>query len=125
MFQPLPTFPLQSPSRKNPDASELFFAEIVDSLNENKARRIQMADSAREYANEAKSTVEDAASRFKKSASHNADKARQTLDDVGDTVRDYSRDAAHRIEHSVRKYPLGALAGATLVGLIIGSILRR
>ena len=84
-----------------------------------------MAETARDYAKETKSTVEDAASRFKKSASNTADEALNKLNDVGDAARDYSRDAAHRVERSVRKYPFTALAGATLVGLVIGSILRR
>lgn len=84
-----------------------------------------MAETARGYAKETKSTVEDAASRFKKSASNTADEAMHKLDDAGNAVRDYSRDAAHQVERSVRKYPFTALAGATLVGLVVGSVLRR
>jgi ElaB/YqjD/DUF883 family membrane-anchored ribosome-binding protein len=84
-----------------------------------------MANTASDYANEARSKAEDAASRFKRSASDTADNARNKLEDAGETVREYSRDAADHVEKSIRKYPFGAVAGATLVGLVIGSILRR
>lgn len=84
-----------------------------------------MAHTASDYANEARSKAEDAASRFKRSASDTAEKARHKLEDAGETAREYSREAADRVEHTVRKYPFGALAGATLVGFVIGSILRR
>jgi ElaB/YqjD/DUF883 family membrane-anchored ribosome-binding protein len=84
-----------------------------------------MAQSAKTYANEARSTVEDAASRFADKASNAAGKAQHTLEDAGDTVRDYSRYAADRMEHSVRKYPLSTIAGAAVIGLLIGTILKR
>ena len=84
-----------------------------------------MAQSAKAYAKEAKSSVEDASSRFAERASKAADRAQHNLEDAGETVREYSRYAADRMEHSVRKYPLSTIAGAAALGLLIGSILKR
>lgn len=84
-----------------------------------------MAQSAKTYGNEARNSVEDAASRFADKASNAASKAQDKLEDAGDTVRDYTRYAANQMEDSVRKYPLSTIAGAAVLGLLIGTILKR
>jgi len=84
-----------------------------------------MADTAKDYAKQARSSVEHAADRFKDRASDVADRAQDRLEDAGDTAREYSRRAAYEAKGTVRKYPLSTIAGAAVVGLLIGSLLKR
>jgi ElaB/YqjD/DUF883 family membrane-anchored ribosome-binding protein len=93
--------------------------------SERQQKEDDMAQSAKTYGNEARNSVEDAASRFADKASNAAGKAQDKLEDAGDTVRDYTRYAADQMEHSVRKYPLSTIAGAAVLGLLIGTILKR
>jgi ElaB/YqjD/DUF883 family membrane-anchored ribosome-binding protein len=65
-----------------------------------------------------KSSVEDLASRA-------AEKASAKAKEAGDSVRHYTDEATDKVEQTVRDYPLAAIAGAAVLGLVIGTMLRR
>jgi ElaB/YqjD/DUF883 family membrane-anchored ribosome-binding protein len=73
----------------------------------------------------AQSTYEKSKSSVEDLASHAAEKASATAKEAGDSVRHYADKATDKVEQTVHDYPLAAIAGAAVLGLVIGTMLRR
>ena len=52
-------------------------------------------------------------------------KAKRALHETGEAARQYADEVSHKARESVDRYPIMTVAGAAVVGLLAGALMRR
>jgi ElaB/YqjD/DUF883 family membrane-anchored ribosome-binding protein len=97
------------------------FGPEICCLWESKYQEDQMAQTDRTYADKASQMANRAERKFE----HVADHASARINEAGDAVRDYSKQAADKIEDSIHDRPMATIAGAVALGVVLGVLLKR